>query len=161
MKKLFFFTILSFCFAQCTQVITPETPLSNKISFSNLQVGQESRYNLLTARNYMIDSDTTFKNGNDTLILRIESQDSYGFKVSESHTSMKVATFYYYFEVVGDSLFVKPLPQTTEVNSMVLGYSKSKYSLKDANQPVIELNRWWSPKQSRALWRVWVERKMY
>lgn len=146
MKQLVIFFFL-FWLASCTRCpddVIPQNSL--KIDFSNLAVGQESRYARLTAQKYWSESDTTYKNGNDTLILRIESQDEFGFKVSESHTSLKIATLYYYFKVVGDSLFVKPLPQMSLLNSMVFSPAPQSFFLKDTGQPVLTLNKWWLPK---------------
>lgn len=146
MKQLIF-SLLLLGLASCTRCpedVVPQNSL--KIDFSNLAVGQESRYARLTAQKYWSESDTTYQNGNDTLILRIESQDEFGFKVSESHTSLKIATFEYYFKVVGDSLFVKPLPQMSFLNSMVFSPVPQSFFLKDTGQPILALNRWWLPK---------------
>ena len=147
MKKLHYLSLAIgaiLIFTNCNKCIVE--PTNTHIHFNNLAVGQKSLYVRFESRNVWSDSDTTFKQMADTLVLRVVAQDSNGFKIAEEIFPRNIATFYYYFNIKNDSLYVKPLPSAQGINSVVFNFGATTFTLKDNNLPKWTLNQWGKPK---------------
>jgi hypothetical protein len=117
----------------------------NRINFSNLQIGQTSVYVQEQSLAWRKDSDTTFKKTTDTLHLKVIGKDDSGFKVEEFHFNKKRPTVYFYFNVVGDSLRVSPVPSTSSIGSATFQGNEQTYTFKDQNLTKWVVNRWVIP----------------
>ena len=141
MKQFFNFLVLICGLSFLASCDKEDVVLGNHISFSNMAVGQQSKYALYTSRSPWSDSDTAYKFANDTLILTIIAQNDTGFKVKEELTSHKNALNYYYFKVDGDSLRVKSA-NGNNVESIVLAGAAKSFILKDNDLATLKANRW-------------------
>jgi hypothetical protein len=118
---------------------------NNRINFSNLQVGQKSIYIQEESSNWRKDSDTTFKKTVDTLHLKVIDKDNNGFKVEEFHFNKKRPTLAFYFNVVGDSLRVTPVPSTSSIGSATFMGNEQSYTFNEQNLTKWVINRWVIP----------------
>jgi hypothetical protein len=121
---------------------TPD--VGSNIRFDNLKVGQKSRYVKWQSKKWWEEADTTFKQIPDTVTLTIVSQDTAGFKVSESHNAGTSST--YYFKTEGDTLRVKPFMPNGEFGSFLFYTANMSFVLKDNNLEKTALTRWAVPK---------------
>jgi hypothetical protein len=143
MKSLNYLLILVFSIAlfnSCKkeQVITAS---NGNIQFSNLAVGQKSFYIGFRSRMPWSDSDTAYKPMNDTLTLTIVEKNDTGFRVKEERTDVSFKASFYYFNVVDDSLFVKP-SITDYVNSSVFLGGPRSFVLKNNGLSKFTVNKW-------------------
>ena len=117
------------------------TPANDNIQFNNLAVGQKSYYVGFQSRMPWSDSDTAYKPMKDTLTLTIVEKNDTGFRVKEERTDASFKPSFYYFKVVGDSLFVKP-SLTDYVNSSVLVGGPKSFVLKNDGLSKFTVNQW-------------------
>ncbi len=143
MKTLNYFFILVFSLALFNSCEKEQvnTPANGNIQFNNLAVGQKSIYIGFKSRMPWSDSDTAYKPLNDTLILTIIEKNDTGFRVKEERTDVSFKPSFYYFKIVGDSLFVKP-SITDYVNSSVLIGGPKSFVLKNNGLSKYTVNRW-------------------
>jgi hypothetical protein len=135
--------LIIFTTISCKKEDTPPDAGGN-IQFDNLKVGQKSRYVKWQSKKWWEETDTTFKQMPDTVTLTIVSQDTAGFKVSESHNAGTSST--YYFKIEGDTLRVKPFVPNGEFGSFLFYSSNMSFVLKDNNLEKTVLTRWAVPK---------------
>lgn len=127
--------------------LPPPNSNNNRITFSNLQVGQTSVYVQEQSSDWRKDSDTTFKKTIDTLHLKVIGKDENGFKIEEFHFNKKRPTITFYFNVVGDSLLVSPMPSTSSIGSATFLGNEQSFSFKDQNLTKWAINRWLIPQE--------------
>lgn len=123
----------------------------NHINFDNMQIGQQSKYAGYNSRTPKSDSDTAYSATGDTIVLTVIAKDENGFKISEESLNKKVKTVYYYFQIAGDSLFVKPQPGETALGSALISQKHLSYVLNDNNLPKWTANQWGVIDQSGVL----------
>jgi len=132
---------------------TDPIPNPGPISFENLAIGQTSKYLGLWGEDYYNDNNDIFGYTDDTLELKIVGQDAQGFKVRESFHYVgdvvdwlkpdKDSVYYYYLEIVNDTLRIHP-GQANNFLSRIFAYHTSKSGLPVANitSPKIEITGW-------------------
>ena len=117
--------------ASCKKDPTEPVQTGNNIQFDNLAVGQQSKYLGLLGEKYFESTWDDFVYTDDTLVLEVVSHDNLGFKVAESlhyvgdvepwMAQEKDSVYYYYLNVVNDSLKVQPIG-TNFVQSRIWTY---------------------------------------
>lgn len=155
-QSLLFLTFLSFLSA-CKKESPHETPqpVSNRIRFDALAVGQVSRYAGLNGYGYFSEKYDDYLYTDDTLRLEIVAHDANGYKVEEKweyHGSInawynalwKDSVFYYYLSVANDTLRVKPVGSNT---------LRSRIFTKTIEQQGLPLKKIESPKVEILGWR--------
>ena len=143
MKKHFtpFLILMSiFLFSQCKKetVVTA----SNHINFENLAIGQKSYYINFKSKNPTLDSDTAFKATTDTILLKVIDKNENGFLIREEWLNTLILPTQYYFKIQGDTLFVKPLTNQTQIESAFFNSKHTLYMLTDKNFPLWKATRW-------------------
>ena len=143
MKKYFNLLIIFttiFLFSKCKKETVITT--SNHINFENLAIGQKSYYINFKSKNPTLDSDTTFKATTDTILLKVIDKNENGFLIREEWLNTLILPAQYYFKIQGDSLFVKPLANQTQIESAFFNSRHALYILTDKNFPVWKATRW-------------------
>ena len=142
MRNLIFFSLIIVSLSACKKQVS-ELPVSNKINFENLAVGQKSQYVRWTSKNPWSESDTAYQLTTDTISLTIIGFDNNGFKVAETEKG-SIRTNYY-FKIQNDSLSIYAYEKINFGGSILVKGSQ-KFPLKDVNLPKRTLNRWAVPK---------------
>lgn len=150
-RLLIFFPLLALLFScKKDDPYNVPDPVSNRIRFDALAVGQVSRYIGLTG-SYL--DNNYFEYSDDTLQLEIIAKDDKGYKVKETLRYVgyvsnwldweKDSVFFYYLRIKDDTLFVKPA-NSTYLNSSIFTYRISKFgfSLKKITSPEVEILGW-------------------
>jgi hypothetical protein len=147
--SLILFTSLIFFSCEKSTKNTVLPKYDNKINLANLEVGQTSVYQNLETDYWPTDSAIFFRT-TDTMQLKVVAKDENGFKIEMRYRSNPPSIKNnFYFDVQGDSLFVKPFP-TELVPSLFSNYgldSKVSLLLNGAGLPTWELNNWLIPKK--------------
>ena len=145
-----FFALMLFFTACCPE---PEDISSNPVHFDNLAVGQKSRYLLLSGDDYYLQDSFNFDYLDDTLTLEIVDLNNEGFKVKETmqytgdtHAYLqgeKDSVYYYYFNVVNDTLRITK-SGSLWVNSRIFGYNSAQNGLPliDYTDHPVEIKGW-------------------
>ena len=136
--------------------ILPEpdpVPNYNPIKFSNLAVGQKSRYLNLWGEDYYSGNSNNFGYNDDTLQVKIVGKDAKGYKVEETLHYVgdlvqwfqydKDSVYHYYLKVSGDTLRISP-SNTNNVRSRLFGYQVTVQGIPLAEfaAPKLEIQGW-------------------
>jgi hypothetical protein len=147
MKKLPIVSLLFFCILFFSHCHHPKIdPMSSKIDFSKLTIGQKSLYVRFDIQHIYDLANTSFTQTKDTVSLTVVAKDTKGFKIAETHLDASEPPVFYYFRPVGDSLFVEPIDNDdNSLNSVLFNFKHTTFILKDTGLPTWALNRWAIP----------------
>lgn len=157
MKQSFFLFALLVTLFSCKKDSPSDEPqpVSNRIRFDALAVGQTSKYLGLNGYGYLSANFVSyFEYSDDTLQLEIIAKDDNGFKIAETlhyvgdvHTwldgSWQDSTFYYYLLVSDDTLRFKPIGTSYVRSRIFKGYiSRNGLPLGKIESPKVEIKDW-------------------
>jgi hypothetical protein len=155
MKKnliLGFISITSLFFYCCgeTSKSTISPQYDNKINFANLEIGQKSVYKFIETDDWYGDS-AVFYRTTDTMMLQIIAKDENGFKVELKYNTNKFGdASFCLFEVKGDYLTIKALPNTNRIPFILSNYDSDSITtipLYGGGLPQWKLNKWLIPQK--------------
>lgn len=133
----------------------PTDPIPDDIRLSDLEVGQQNRYVLLTGENYLDAENPNFAYLADTLVLEVISEDEVGFLVSERLTdgsaslngafnvAFAESTFFFYL-IMDEADNKVRIQSTNERNRSRLFFTPDGDGLpmSQFEEPVVEINGW-------------------
>lgn len=155
-KALFFLLSLTGLFVSCKHhgIETPDPHvLSNPIRPQALAIGQNARYVLFSGEDYYLPGNYGATYLPDTLLLTVVDQDQNGFLMEEKlspgsasrngaeHVRDADSTFFYYWLLKDDSLFMKPRAGALWINSHFT-HNDFALPLQPVMQPVVQIIGW-------------------
>lgn len=155
MKYLLFFSICCLFLVSCRdrrEYLLPDP--NNHIRFTDMQVGQTSRYVFFEGESYYDENNINFTYFPDTLQLTIIGSDANGFLVEEkltpgsaslngaNHVSNPNKVYQYYLKVENDTVFQRIVPGGSAWLESHLNYLPFKLPLAQFTAPEVNITGW-------------------